>query len=125
MALERFVIRIDKPTLRKPLIRVCHSAEAVDRLIASYKRRQPSTTISVRRKSLMLEVVNGDVLVTKEYSELPVNVPMQWSAHTIKATRIAEEGFVATVEDVDKFLSEAKEDSSIVAISLWLVTNYP
>lgn len=125
MALERFVVRIDKPALRKPLIRVCHSAEVVNRLIASYKRRQPSATISVRRKSLILEVGDGDVLVTKEYSDLPVNVPMQWSVHTIKATRIADEGFVATVEDVDKLISEAQEDPSIVAVSLWLVTNYP
>ncbi len=125
MAIERFVVTISKFSLRKPIKRVCHSAEAVDRLIASYKRRQPSTTISVRRKRLMLEVVDGDVLVTQEYSDLPVNVPIRWEATVAKATLTEYEKFEATVEMVDERISAAKEDPSIVVITLWLVTDYP
>lgn len=125
MSLERFVCMIDNFALRKPIKRVCYSSVAVDRLIAAYKRRNPSATISVRRKRLMIEVVDGLRYATKEFSELPVNVPLQWSFQMGKVTMVANKQFEATVEEVDKLISEVQEDPSIVAISLWLVTNYP
>lgn len=120
MAFETYRVHIYNPIFRRNITRVCHSVEALEKLVQIYKHRIPGSQIRIKRRSLVFEMVGGVC-----YQDVPQNLweesgTFLWEAHTIKTVVGAKEYFKASPKEVKEKIETAKTDDSIISMAVFL-----
>ena len=124
MAFETYRVHIYNPIFRRHITRVCHSVEALEKLVQIYKHRIPGSQIRIKRRSLVFEMVGGVCYQDDPPNHLEESETFLWEAHTIKTVVGAKECFKATPKEVKEKIETAKTDDSIIGMAIFLEEEY-
>ncbi len=121
MQKEHYRIWVSYSGLRKPVKRICQSAESAKQMVQAYRRRTPNSKIITQRWTLVVEMVSGEYLCATPFFQLPDDAVFSWHAHTVKAIVASKESFKATVQEVKEKVEAAKSDPTFIGVALWII----